>query len=426
MQKRVKEQEQPVFFLPDILNHEDFNKDEMSKKGKWMLKDNSTKQVVFDLRSAVQKALQKEFQSETSFKKDLDVWEDKPRIIASEDVKEKSRDKPNSVVQLLAPQELVVVIVSTSEPNRAKFAFFEAYPPFSKKEQEFSVPKVKRNSSKTIPALLVTDLRPEHVHDPHSFLAVVDDHETCKLVRFTYDAVACRFEDPLVHLHAVGKGIGSDSLGLVGCYHLEGDKLLLITTETTTVLSAIDLQPLTTHYHKQLIDSAYSEYGKSYLCKPDHGAKSFLIVFDKAFSIPTHIRPAHEVKGTLNYDSWIGRFTFVQEENELIRSTGKHDSLLLRGELVTAMLEFAPNRLLVATETSHLILFHDWVRIRVYSDTSPQHSLKAKGYLTTLPGFDIASFPFVAQAGDKSINLINLREASSEPLILAETTCLRG
>ena len=57
-----------MFFLPDILSHEDFNKDEMSKKGKWMLKDNSTKQVVFDLRSAVQKALQKEFQSETSFK----------------------------------------------------------------------------------------------------------------------------------------------------------------------------------------------------------------------------------------------------------------------------------------------------------------------------------------------------------------------
>ena len=48
-----------MFFLPDILSHEDFNKDEMSKKGKWMR--DSTKQVVFDLRSPVQKALQKEF-----------------------------------------------------------------------------------------------------------------------------------------------------------------------------------------------------------------------------------------------------------------------------------------------------------------------------------------------------------------------------
>ena len=328
------------------------------------------------------------------------------------------------MVQLLVQQELVVLIVSTSEPNRAKFVFFEAHPPFSKKEQEFSVPKGKRNSSKTIPALLVADLRPEHAQDRNSFLAVVDDHERCKLVRFTYNPAACQFDDPLVHPHAVGKGIGSDSLGLVNCFLLEGDKLLLVTTETTTVLSAADFEPLTAHDHKHLIDSAYSEYGKSYLCKSDHEAKGFLIAFDHAFSIPANIRPAHsEARGSLNYDSWVGRFTFDQAKSELIRPAGRQESLLLRGELVTALLEFAPNKLLVATATSHVLLLHDWERVRVYADAGPQ---PATGYLAPLPGFDMEAFPFVAQAGERSINLINLREGSSEPLILAETTCLRN
>ena len=111
------------------------------------------------------------------------------------------------MVQLLPQQELVVLIVSTSEPGRTKFAFFEAHPPFSKKEQEFSVPKGKRNSSRTIPALLVVDLRPGHDQDPNSFMAVVDDGDNFKLVRFTYDNEACLFNDPFVHSHEVGKGI---------------------------------------------------------------------------------------------------------------------------------------------------------------------------------------------------------------------------
>ena len=89
-------------------------------------------------------------------------------------------------------------------------------------------------------------------------------------------------------------------------------------------------------------------------------------------------------------------------------------------------MEFAPDKLLVATETSQLLLFHDWERIRVYPDSGPQAVLQAKGHLAPLPGFHMETFPFVAQAGEQSIHLINLREATSEPLIIAETSCLRG
>lgn len=50
--------------------------------------------MTFDLRNEGQK--RNEFQSDKSFKKDLDLWEDKPQIIASEEIdKEKVS---NSVV----------------------------------------------------------------------------------------------------------------------------------------------------------------------------------------------------------------------------------------------------------------------------------------------------------------------------------------
>ena len=58
------------------------------------MKDNVTERMTFDLRNEGQK--RNEFQSDKSFKKDLDLWEDKPQIIASEEIdKEKVS---NSVV----------------------------------------------------------------------------------------------------------------------------------------------------------------------------------------------------------------------------------------------------------------------------------------------------------------------------------------
>ena len=68
----------------------------MSNKGIWMFDDSFTDQVVFDLRTPVQRAIQSEFKSDRTFKKELDIWEDKPQIIASEEVF--NNLDPNSVI----------------------------------------------------------------------------------------------------------------------------------------------------------------------------------------------------------------------------------------------------------------------------------------------------------------------------------------
>ena len=52
------------------------------------------RRITFDLRNEGQK--RNEFQTDISFKKELDLWEDKPQIVASEEVS--LHGQSNSVV----------------------------------------------------------------------------------------------------------------------------------------------------------------------------------------------------------------------------------------------------------------------------------------------------------------------------------------
>ena len=76
------------------------------QKGSWMKSKSFSEQVAFDLRDSKIKALMQEFKSVNSLKKELDVWEDKPIIIAQEQV-EKQEDATlcgNSTLYLLKAQ----------------------------------------------------------------------------------------------------------------------------------------------------------------------------------------------------------------------------------------------------------------------------------------------------------------------------------
>ena len=72
-----------VLLLPDMFNWmpDDF-------KGEWMLHSDFTYQVVIDQRTKQQRALRSEFYSEDSIIKEINVWNDKPTIYASREVKQ--------------------------------------------------------------------------------------------------------------------------------------------------------------------------------------------------------------------------------------------------------------------------------------------------------------------------------------------------
>jgi len=127
----IRESGQPVFYVPDVFYNPDFHGD----RGPWMTEDFEGK-MTFDLRNEGQR--RNEFQSDKSFKKDLDLWEDKPQIIASEEVEMHSGN--NSVVYQIPQHQQIMLIVKKNGSHTVEFEFYDDTPPFSKKRQEFSVP----------------------------------------------------------------------------------------------------------------------------------------------------------------------------------------------------------------------------------------------------------------------------------------------
>ena len=82
--------------------------------------------------------------------------------------------------------------------------------------------------------------------------------------------------------------------------------------------------------------------------------------------------------------------------------------------------------MLVALESASILLLQDWKLQKIFNDPNSNNDFWKKAYLSPLPGFDEAEFPFIACSGSHSINIINLQEDSMEPLIIEETTCLAG
>ena len=68
-----------MFYIPDVFYTPEFGAD----RSAWMTKS-IDRRITFDLRNEGQK--RNEFQTDISFKKELDLWEDKPQIVASEEV----------------------------------------------------------------------------------------------------------------------------------------------------------------------------------------------------------------------------------------------------------------------------------------------------------------------------------------------------
>ena len=159
LNRLIMESGQPVFYIPDVLYNADFQSD----RGAWM-KENFEGKITFDLRNEGQR--RNEFQSDKSFKKDLDLWEDKPQIIASEEVDMHSGN--NSVVYQLAHQQQILLMVKKRGTTSVAFEFYDDTPPFAKKRHEFAV-----QTATDARAMLLTDLRA--APDQNSYFAAVKD-----------------------------------------------------------------------------------------------------------------------------------------------------------------------------------------------------------------------------------------------------------
>ena len=424
-----------------------------------MDKDNFIEQITYDLRTDLQKAMTREFKSTATFKAKLDIFEDKARIITSEEVKDGSVDTDNSVIYELQNQRQFLHIVSTNNPGRVNFVFYSSLRPFVKKigEFTFSTSSCKQGTR----AMLVNDLRRNDSRDSDSVTVVVDDFRTKKVVRFTWDPTYGEWNEPKVKLACI------DDDRLLNCFALDDNSLLLVMKKATVRLDCrekgeklkpqevqsrraqqfkqknfgqkaevkqTDFREMTFRKHAQIIGEDYDSHGSSVYCTVSHEMVpnlnsdqkvfEFLMVFDHAESIPPQLRSSQIFKGTNSpCNSWIGRFMYSEEHKSLSPCMANQHSLYLKRTTVCSTFEYAKDRMIVSVEPNVILLFNNWKCVRQYTDQTQANTFIQQGYISKLPGFDEASFPFLAIAGSQAILIINPHDEILDQLVLTPSSC---
>lgn len=111
--------------------------------------------------------------------------------------------------------------------------------------------------------------------------------------------------------------------------------------------------------------------GELSCCEPDFHAngRGFIQAFNSDGLTAGSGAAHHVYEGQKSGGSEIRKFVYDHEKDQLLPSPG-FDQVVLKNELVSALLEYAVGRLIVATEKHHLLLFEDWSCTRVYSGES--------------------------------------------------------
>ena len=177
------------------------------------------------MRTDLQKAVTREFKSTATFKAKLDIFEDKARIITSEEIKDGSVGTDNSVIYELPNQRQFLHIVSRNNTGKVTFVFYSSLRPFVKKISEFTLPT--STSKQGTRAMLVNDLRRTNSQDLDSVTAVVDDFGTKKVVKFTWDPTFKEWNEPKVKLACI------DDDRLLNCFLLDDNSIFLVTKKAT-------------------------------------------------------------------------------------------------------------------------------------------------------------------------------------------------
>ena len=198
-----------MVLLPDQFEDESFHDSEKNIKGSWMLKANFTEQIVFDHRSAVSKALHKQFKSLTTFKGELDIWEDKPHVVASEEVK--SEGSAQTVVHYLSDHHQFVYIISIK--TLARFLFYKH--PFKTASQELQV-TTTYDRIRTVVAIK-QGLHGDHSGNSFIVVAYGESNEDVTLVRLNFVQERNEWKTTLKRKDSSGSG------AFVNVFHLKGD-----------------------------------------------------------------------------------------------------------------------------------------------------------------------------------------------------------
>ena len=108
---------------------------------------------------------------------------------------------------------------------------------------------------------------------------------------------------------------------------------------------------------RKLFGSQFKGHAKCFRsdCSPD--GNSILIGFIYA-AIPDDMASPHIFEGqSSEYDSWIARFVYDENQKQLIRTDELSDSILIRCEEIRSFVEYEEGNLLVSTDSNSILHF---------------------------------------------------------------------
>ena len=154
------------------------------------------------------------------FKSDLDIWKNKPEIIAVEEIQQDTKGANNSSIYELPIKDQILHIISTETPTVVKFSMYDV----SQNIRRVGLYLFKtRKLEAGTRAALVKDLRSTKFQETETFYVLTDNILEKTLLKFTFDRDKSLWREPIATVACMIEGKVTNSF-------LLDDEVLIICT----------------------------------------------------------------------------------------------------------------------------------------------------------------------------------------------------
>jgi hypothetical protein len=115
---------------------------------------------------------------------------------------------------------------------------------------------------------------------------------------------------------------------------------------------------------------------------------------------------------------------FSSDTNQIILQEPTENSILCENEQVWSLVEVAKDRLVIHLANKDILLTKGWEPTQRVIE--PDAGNTGKHHLFPIMDFDAVNFPIVLMSGQRTLNILNIEEASMQPLLKIPTYAWPG
>ena len=120
----------------------------------------------------------------------------------------------------------------------------------------------------------------------------------------------------------------------------------------------------------------------------------------------------------------VARLHICKSSGEFLYGNDPDCKLEIQEKMIDYAFEYAPDKMIVHTRPTDLLVVHNWKIVGLIRDDKPGNLHKLM--ILPLPGFDEETFPFMLCSGYESFDLVNIRDLTIEALIMESSKTRRA